>query len=163
MMKVWIVAALLLVACNRSEKVQEKGDRMRAAADEARDKAAAAGSGSATAPAAAPEKPAPPFIGSWKLDSVTTKDGPVPNDKLSDGGMTWTFQTDGTVELRVWAQGQERTSPGTWVLEKDAQGRDVIAQTENGQTSRMTYELSGEKLTLVATESSVRLTFVPNK
>jgi hypothetical protein len=100
----------------------------------------------------------PAFVGKWQLHSVRTKDGPVSNDKLAGGGLTWEFKADGAMQIVVWKGEQSATSSGTWTVE----GK-TITVVENGTTNKMTFKKVGAKLVLSAVTSSVVMTFVKAK
>jgi len=164
-----VLAAVVLggavTGCNDDADAARRGAAQAAAAKSAELANQAAAQRTAAEAQAAAEKSAagtaaPAFVGAWKLDSVSTKDGPVPRGKLDDGGMNWDFHADGTLAMKVWTKGQEATSNATWTVEHGADG-DVIAIDENGQQNRVRYERKGANLVLSATASSVVMTFAP--
>lgn len=101
----------------------------------------------------------PAIVGKWSLDSVKTKDGPVPKEKLAGGGMTWHFKADGTLAMTVWKGDQSVTANATWVVD----GKKVTVD-ENGQKNTMMWKKVGAKLQLAGTgNSTVVMTFVKAK
>jgi len=101
----------------------------------------------------------PAFVGKWSLDSVRTKDGPVPKEKLAGGGMTWEFKADKTLAMTVWKGDQSVTANATWV-----QTGNKVTVDENGQKNTMTWKKVGKKLQLAGTgKSTVVMTFVVAK
>jgi hypothetical protein len=101
----------------------------------------------------------PAFVGTWKLASVRTKDGPVPKDKLAGGGMTWEFKADGSLAMTVWKGKESVTAKGTWTVEGN-----TIAVNESGQINKMTFKRTGSKLEIAGTgASTVVMTFSKSK
>lgn len=100
----------------------------------------------------------PGFVGKWQLDSVRTKDGPVSNDKLAGGGMTWELKADKTLVMTVWKGTESVVANATWT----SKGNKLTVD-ENGQVNTMTWKKVGAKLQLAATTSSVVMTFTKAK
>jgi hypothetical protein len=101
----------------------------------------------------------PAFVGAWKLSAVRTKAGPVPKDKLDQGGMVWKFKADGTLDMTVTAEGKTATANATWTV-KGA----TLTIDEHGQKNVVTWKRKGAKLEIAGTgNSTVVMTFVKTK
>lgn len=114
------VVLAIAMGCNDAPPVSDNTAPPAANADESAEKPA--DEAPAKKPAdEAPAKPAadqpaagkPGFIGAWKLVGVTISTGPVPKEKLEDGGLEWSFEDGGKMMIKVTAKGQTASSQGT--------------------------------------------------
>jgi len=102
----------------------------------------------------------PKLEGYWVLEAVRTKAGPVPKDKLNEGGMSWEFKPKGALVMTVWRGTDRVVAKAKWKLVGN-----VLTTDENGVVNTMNVTvLESGKIEVAGTaDSTVVMTFAKSK